>query len=148
MVLCKTSHSFGKYTCISFFFFFLLSGQCLFSFTAYVPSTPLLIRIRNIARLVVRDASGGDHSFTRDAVELYPDGAKETIQLRGHGELLRVSRRATLLRDSQVCPAPCACVAVCQSFLGVYLEYLLESVIPHPARTAVCYRPPRMSNLP
>ena len=90
---------------LHFFFFllFLLSGQCLFSFTAYVPSTPLLIRIRNIARLVVRDASGGDHSFTRDAVELRPDGAKETIQLRGHGELLRVSRRATLLRDSQVC---------------------------------------------
>ena len=67
------------------------------------PSTPLLLRIRNIARLVVRDASGGDHSFTRDAVELRPGGVKETIRLRGPGDLLVISSSATFLRDSQVC---------------------------------------------
>ena len=106
------------------FFFFFCCQFCVCPAPQHVPSTPLLLRIRNIARLVVRDASGGDHSFTRDAVELRPGGVKETIQLRGHGELLRVSRSATLLRDSQVCPAPYACVAVCQSFLGVYFEYL------------------------
>ena len=68
-----------------------------------VSSTPLLLRIRNIARLVVRDASGGDHSFTRDAVELRPGGVKETIRLRGPGDLLVISSSATFLRDSQVC---------------------------------------------
>ena len=77
------------------FFLFLLSVLCLSSFSAYVPSIPLLHRIRNIFRLVVRDASGGDLSFTRDAVELRPGGVKETIQLRGPGELLRVSSVAT-----------------------------------------------------
>ena len=91
----------------AFIFFSLLSGQC---FTAYVPSTTLLLRIRNIARLVVRDASGRDLSFTRDAVEFRPGGVKETIQLRGPGELLVFLSSATFLRDSQVCPAQYTCI--------------------------------------
>ena len=52
---------------------------------------------------MTRDASGGDHTFSRDAVELRPGGARETIQLRGPGEILVIFNTATFLRDSKVC---------------------------------------------
>ena len=52
---------------------------------------------------MTRDASGGDHTFSRDAVELRPVGARETIQLRGPGEILVIFNTATFLRDSKVC---------------------------------------------
>ena len=51
---------------------------------------------------MVRDASGGDHSFTRDAVDLRLGGGEETLRLRGPGELLLLSSSSTFLMDSQV----------------------------------------------
>ena len=88
-----------------------ISPSQIFSHFQYLSSslqllryrTSSLHRIRNIARLVTRDASGGDHTFSRDAVELRPGGARETIQLKGPGEILVSSNTATFLRDSKVC---------------------------------------------
>ena len=84
-------------------FFFLAGSFCVCPTSQHVPSSPLLHRIRSIFRLVVRDASGGDHSFTRDAVDLRLGGGEETLRLRGPGELMLLLGRATFLRDSQVC---------------------------------------------
>ena len=84
------------------YFFFAVSSVRVCPTSQHVPLTSLPHSTSNIDCLVVSDASGGDRFFLSDAVELRPDGVKETIQLRGPGEILVLSSNATFLRDSQV----------------------------------------------